>query len=223
MYNIVFFGPPGAGKGTQCTFLVDRYELIHISVGNLLREEVERGSALGQKVRNYINEGEFVPHEIIVQLVGEKMEAHRDAKGFLFDGYPRTREQAEGLDHLLNLHQRSLDKVFFLQVTLPELLQRIQLRGKRLHRVDDQDIEKIRRRLELYHACTLPIADLYEAQEKLVRIEGEGAPEEIAAQIAAILQEEVIHEEDTQEAIDEAIHEAPHKAIHEALFPDDGA
>lgn len=173
MLNIALFGPPGAGKGTQSQWLIPHLKLVHVAPGDILREHISLQTDLGKKVQPFIEKGELVPNELVISAVTEKIQAHPDAKGFLFDGYPRTCLQAETLDKQLAAQQRTLDFVIFLQVRLQESYQRIKKRSKELFRVDDQSDEKIATRFEYYHKRTLPVTEYYKQQAKLVHIPGE--------------------------------------------------
>lgn len=173
MLNIALFGPPGAGKGTQSQWLIPHFQLVHIAPGDILRENIRLQTTLGKTVQSYMESGALVPNELVIQAVSDKMEAHPEAKGFLFDGYPRTRIQAETLDQQLASQQRILDLVLFLQVRQQESYQRIKKRSKELFRVDDQSDEKIATRFHYYHNTTLPVTQYYTQQEKLIHIPGE--------------------------------------------------
>ena len=173
MLNIALFGPPGAGKGTQSQWLIPHLELVHIAPGDILRENIRLQTTLGKTVQSYMESGALVPNELVIQAVSDKMEAHPDAKGFLFDGYPRTRIQAETLDQQLASQQRILDLVLFLQVRQQESYQRIKKRSQELFRVDDQSDEKIATRFHHYENTTLPVTEYYTQQEKLIHIPGE--------------------------------------------------
>lgn len=173
MLNIALFGPPGAGKGTQSKWLIPHFGLVHIAPGDILRENIRLETELGKMVQPYIERGALVPNELVIAAVTDKIMAHSDAKGFLFDGYPRTRVQAETLDQQLADHQRILDLVLFLQVRQQESYHRIKKRSKELFRVDDQSDDKIATRFHYYHNTTLPVTQYYKEQDKLIHIPGE--------------------------------------------------
>lgn len=173
MINIALFGPPGAGKGTQSKWLIPHLELIHIAPGDILRENVRLQTKIGKIVHYYIDNGQLVPNELVIKAVTDKMARYPEAKGFLFDGYPRTRLQAEALDKQLASQERILDLVLFLQVPQKESYERIKNRRKELFRADDQSDEKIATRFHYYYHNTLPVSEYYSGQEKLIHIPGE--------------------------------------------------
>lgn len=173
MLNIALFGPPGAGKGTQSEWLIPHFNLVPIAPGNILRENIRLQTALGKSVQTYIENGILVPNELVIEAVSNKLAQHPDASGFLFDGYPRTRVQAEELDQQLCIQQRALDFVLFLEVPQKESYYRIKKRSKELFRADDQSDEKIATRFKYYYNTTFPVTEYYAKQEKLIRIPGE--------------------------------------------------
>jgi len=185
LLNIVLFGPPGAGKGTQSANIIDRYHLEHISTGDLFRKHLGEGTELGLEARKYMDEGMLVPDEIVIGMVDDKINNTPEAKGFIFDGFPRTVNQAEALDRLLNSKDSSIAVMISLEVPEDELKQRIRLRGETSGRTDDQDDDQTR--INEYRDKTLPVAAHYFQQEKLVKIEGVGAIEEIFAEITQVL------------------------------------
>lgn len=173
MINIALFGPPGAGKGTQSQWLIADLGLLHIAPGDILRQEIAKKTKLGLEVRPYVETGKLVPNELVIDAVTDKIKANPTAKGFLFDGYPRTRLQAQVLDRQLSKQRRTLDLVLFLEVRSEESYHRIKRRSEELHRIDDQSDEKIAMRFDYYHKRTLPVTSYYKGQAKLVRIPGE--------------------------------------------------
>ena len=173
MLNIALFGPPGAGKGTQSEWLIPHLGLIHIAPGDILREHIRLQTDLGKQVQPYMESGALVPNELVISAITKKIEAHTNAKGFLFDGYPRTCIQAQSLDQQLATQARTLDLVLFLQVGQQTSYQRIRERSKKLFRVDDQSDEKIATRFKYYHEKTLPVTEYYREQEKLIHVSGE--------------------------------------------------
>ena len=173
MLNIALFGPPGAGKGTQSAWLIPHFGLIHIAPGDILREQIAEGTALGKMVSSYMDNGLLVPNQLVIAAVKEKMNRHCDADGFLFDGYPRTPMQAEVLDQQLAAQSRILDMVLFLKVAEEASYERIKKRRKEIFRVDDQSEEKITTRFHQYYNTTLPVSEYYEKQNKLIHINGE--------------------------------------------------
>lgn len=194
MFNIVLFGPPGSGKGTQSEKLVEKYSLIHLSTGDLLRKEMKAGTPLGKEAKSLIEKGQLVPDEVVVGMISSALEANPQAKGFLFDGFPRTIAQAEALDKLLTLKKTEIKVVLFLMVNEEELITRLVGRAKTSGRLDDADPEIQRRRQEIYKNETLPVAGFYQNQDKVERIEGEGSVEEIFQRLCNVIQEKMDNE-----------------------------
>ncbi len=185
MFNLVLFGPPGSGKGTQSEKLIEKYGLIHLSTGDLLRKEMKAGTPLGNEAKNLIEKGQLVPDEVVVGMISSALEANPKAKGFLFDGFPRTIAQAEALDKLLTLKKTAIHAVLFLLVNEDELVNRLVGRAKTSGRLDDADPVIQRNRQDVYKKETLPVAGYYQNKGKLEQIEGEGTIDEIFARIAA--------------------------------------
>ncbi len=171
MLNIVIFGPPGSGKGTQSTKIVEKYNLIHLSTGDLLREEMENETPLGKEVRQYIDKGLLVPDEIVLKELYMRTSEHMDSPGFIFDGFPRTIVQAESLDEMLHKEGMAISLVISVEVEEEELYKRLMGRGEDSGRSDDSD-DIIRRRLEVYKEQTLPLIDYYKKQGKMATING---------------------------------------------------
>jgi len=174
MLNLILFGPPGAGKGTQSEQLIDAYNLKHISTGDLLRAERKAGTELGIKANEYIAKGELVPDEVVVGMVRNFMKEHSSSKGFIFDGFPRTTPQAEALDNLLSEFGAKIDIVLGLEVIEDELVKRLLLRGETSGRADDQSEETIRNRFKEYQIKTLPLMDYYTKKNSYVGVNGMG-------------------------------------------------
>ncbi|WP_338761208.1 adenylate kinase [Bernardetia sp. ABR2-2B] len=189
MLNLVLFGPPGAGKGTQSQHLVEHYNLIHISTGDLLRAERKAGTPLGKKAEEYMTKGNLVPDEVVIGMIENKLKENKDAKGIIFDGFPRTTNQAEALDTLLKSHNETIDAVLSLHVDEEELVKRLLERGKTSGRVDDQKEELIRNRVQVYRNETEVVADYYKKQDKLHVIEGVGEISEITAAIRGAVEQ----------------------------------
>jgi adenylate kinase len=187
MLNIVLFGPPGAGKGTQSEKLIERYNIEHISTGDLFRKHLGEGTDLGKLARKYMDEGNLVPDEVVIGMVDEKINGSLDAKGVIFDGFPRTVAQAKALDSLLEKKGTSISGMVALQVPEEELKTRIKERGKTSGRSDDQDDEKIKNRIRVYNDETLPVANYYDMQGKLSKIHGVGAIDEIFQKICTVV------------------------------------
>ncbi len=184
MLNIVLFGPPGAGKGTQSELLISNYGLVHLSTGDLFRKHLGEGTDLGKLARSYMDQGNLVPDEVVIKMVEDKIENHLDDKGFIFDGFPRTVNQAEALDAMLHAHALSISGMISLEVPEDELKARLLERGKTSGRVDDQDEEKINNRIKVYREETSPVADFYKKQGKFQGIKGVGSIPDIAEKIS---------------------------------------
>lgn len=179
MLNLVLFGPPGAGKGTQSQKLIEKYQLVHLSTGDILRYEISEGTQLGLEAKKLMDQGILVPDEVVIGMISNKLDANKTAKGFIFDGFPRTVTQAEALDKLLASKGTAISGMIALEVDKEELQKRLLLRGKDSGRPDDQDPEIIRRRIEEYNSKTAPVANYYKDQQKYSRINGIGSIEEI--------------------------------------------
>ena len=184
MFNLILFGPPGSGKGTQSDKLVARYGLVHLSTGNLLREEIAQKTPLGLEAKSFMDKGQLVPDEVVIGMVDSYFEKHKDAIGFLFDGFPRTVAQAQALDKLLELKKTNIAAVIALEVTEEELVKRLLNRGKTSGRSDDTDELVIRKRFTVYSNDTTPVADHYKKARKFASIKGEGTVEDIFAAIS---------------------------------------
>jgi adenylate kinase len=174
MFNIILFGPPGSGKGTQSDKLVAKYGLVHLSTGNLLREEINQQTPLGMAAKSFIDKGQLVPDEVVIGMVDSYFDKHYEAKGFLFDGFPRTVAQAVALDKLLDLKKTEIAAVLALQVSEEELVKRLLNRGKTSGRSDDTNEEVIKKRFAVYQNETTPVAEHYKLADKFVAIPGEG-------------------------------------------------
>jgi adenylate kinase len=179
MFNLILFGPPGSGKGTQSDKLVEKYGLIHLSTGNLLRGEIACKTPLGIEASNFMDKGQLVPDEVVIGIIGNCLDDHMDARGFLFDGFPRTVAQAQALDKLLELKKTSINLVLALDVSDTELIKRLLNRGKTSGRSDDVDESVIKKRLVVYNKDTAPVAEYYKRLKKYQAISGEGTVEEI--------------------------------------------
>jgi adenylate kinase len=179
MFNLILFGPPGSGKGTQSDNLVAKYGLMHLSTGNLLRKEIADQTELGKAAKSFIDNGKLVPDEVVIGMVESFFDANKGAKGFLFDGYPRTVAQAESLDQLLAKKNTAISLVLALEVSEEELVKRLLNRGKTSGRTDDTDETVIRKRFNVYTNETSPVAEHYKKAGKFVSIAGEGTVEGI--------------------------------------------
>jgi len=173
MLNLILFGPPGSGKGTQSAKLIQRYGLQHISTGDLLREETANGTPLGMEAKKFMDQGQLVPDEVVIGMIGSRLDAHANASGFIFDGFPRTSAQASALDELLRQKNTEIDLLLSLEVPEAELKKRLIHRGELSGRSDDNEAV-IDKRIVEYKAKTEPVADYYDQQQKLVRIKGDG-------------------------------------------------
>ena len=179
MFNVILFGPPGSGKGTQSAKIVEKYGLVHLSTGDLLRKELKLKTPLGLEAQQFIDKGQLVPDEVVMGMISSALDENADAKGFLFDGFPRTEAQAEGLDKLLALKKSGISLVLFLEVDEEELIKRLINRGKTSGRTDDSDESIQRKRQEVYKRETLPVAAHYEKLKKVVHVNGMGSVDEI--------------------------------------------
>jgi adenylate kinase len=176
---LILFGPPGSGKGTQSEKLVEKYRLIHLSTGNLLREEISNRTPLGLEAKSFMDKGQLVPDEVVIGMIDSSLEHHKEAPGFLFDGFPRTAAQAEALDKLLSLKKTEIALLISLDVSEEELVKRLLNRGKTSGRSDDTNETVIHQRFSVYRNETAPIADHYKKLKKFQTIKGEGSVEEI--------------------------------------------
>lgn len=183
MLNLILFGPPGAGKGTQARFLIDTYQLLHLSTGDLLRIEIAEMTPLGVEAKKFIDKGELVPDCIVIGMICSKIETNPDARGFVFDGFPRTVEQARALDELLKDKNRPITAMLSLEVEEQELIERLMNRGKISGRSDDQDIDIIRNRIIVYNKKTAPLIEYYCTQGKHISIDGVGTIGQIATRL----------------------------------------
>jgi adenylate kinase len=179
MFNLILFGPPGSGKGTQSEKLIARYGLKHLSTGDLLRSEISRSTPLGQEAKNFMDKGELVPDEVVIGMISSSLDENPKAKGFLFDGFPRTSAQAEALDRLLELKKTGIALMLALEVSEEELVARLLKRGETSNRSDDTNEQLIRARITEYHKKTVPVADYYKQFDKVIMVPGEGSIDEI--------------------------------------------
>jgi adenylate kinase len=187
MFNLILFGPPGSGKGTQSDKLVAKYGLIHLSTGNLLREEILQKTPLGLEAKNFMDKGQLVPDEVVIGMIDSSLEHHKDAVGFLFDGFPRNVAQAQALDKLLELKKTEINLMLALEVSEEELVKRLLNRGKTSGRSDDNDELVIRKRFAVYSNDTTPVAEHYKKSRKFQSVKGEGSVDEIFSSICEII------------------------------------
>lgn len=191
MYNLILFGPPGSGKGTQSEKLVEKYGLIHLSTGDLLRKERALKTPLGIEAQQFIDKGQLVPDEVVIGMISSALDNNPEARGFLFDGFPRTVAQAEALDKLLELKKSAIAQVLFLEVNEDELIERLVNRGKTSGRTDDADENIQRRRQEVYKNETLPVAAHYSKEKKVTQVNGMGSIEEIFSRLTGQIDKKI--------------------------------
>ncbi len=191
MFNLILFGPPGSGKGTQSDKLVAKYKLVHLSTGNLLRSEITEKTPLGMEAKQFIDKGRLVPDEVVIGMVDSFFDKHTDANGFLFDGFPRTSAQAIALDKLLALKKTEISAVLSLEVNEEELVKRLLNRGKTSGRSDDTDEEVIRKRFDVYLKETSPVAEHYKKAGKFKVIAGVGTVDEIFERLSAAIHKKI--------------------------------
>ena len=179
MFNIILFGPPGSGKGTQSEQLIAKYHFKHLSTGDLLRSEIARKTALGLEAKKLMDKGQLVPDEVVIGMISSALDANPGIVGFLFDGFPRTATQAEALDQLLAKKNNCINVMLALEVSEEELVKRLVKRGETSGRTDDNNGNVIRTRIFEYHKKTAPVADHYKKENKVVMVKGEGSIEDI--------------------------------------------
>jgi len=189
MFNIILFGPPGSGKGTQSEKLMQKYGLKHLSTGDLLRNEIAAKTPLGMEAKSFMDNGILVPDEVVTGMISSALEANPNASGFLFDGFPRTQAQAEALDKLLALHKTEIGIVLALEVGEDELVSRLLNRGLTSGRADDVNELVIRERIIEYHKKTMAVAEHYQMLDKVVYVKGEGTVEDIFSALCAAIDE----------------------------------
>lgn len=189
MTNIVLFGPPGAGKGTQAEFLKEKYDLVHISTGDVFRYNIKNETALGMLAKSYMDKGELVPDQVTIDMLNAEVEKNTDAKGFIFDGFPRTDAQAKALDELMNDKDSQINAMIALEVDDEVLVKRLLERGKTSGRTDDADEKIIRNRITEYYKKTAILKDYYSAQDKYFGVDGMGSIEEITERLSKVIDE----------------------------------
>ena len=179
MLNLVLFGPPGAGKGTQSQNIIEKFGLIHLSTGDLLRSEIGDKTPLGLEAKKFMDQGQLVPDEVVIGMISSKLDANPDTRGFIFDGFPRTTAQAEALDKLLALKKTSISTVLSLEVPEDALIKRLLNRGLTSGRSDDASEDVVKARIVEYHSKTAPVADHYAKFGKFKKVKGDGTEEEV--------------------------------------------
>lgn len=187
MKNIILFGPPGAGKGTQAEFLKEAYQLVHISTGDVFRYNIKNQTELGQLAQSYINRGQLVPDQVTINMLSAEVDKNPEAKGFIFDGFPRTQAQAEALDVLLGSKNTQVNAMVALEVDDEILVARLLNRGKTSGRADDADEQVIRNRIQVYYNETAILKDFYQNQGKYFGVDGVGSIEEITARLRTVI------------------------------------
>ena len=188
MKNIVLFGPPGAGKGTQSAFLVEKFGFVHLSTGDIFRYNIKNQTELGTLAKSYMDQGQLVPDSVTIDMLKSEWSKHPDAVGFLFDGFPRTQAQAQALDEILAEAGQSIAAMIGLEVPEAELVARLLERGKTSGRPDDANPEVIGQRIAVYNKETAPVQGYYEAQGKYMGLSGVGSVESITASLSEKIQ-----------------------------------
>lgn len=187
MLNLILFGKPGSGKGTQASLIKNKYNLVHISTGDVFRKNMTNKTDLGMLAKGYMEKGELVPDEVTVNMLKEELEDHLPCEGFIFDGFPRTSYQAEKLDALLTKYSLNIHLTIALDVDKETLIKRLLNRGKSSGRADDQSEDKINKRLQEYDKKTKPLIEFYTKQNKYKSINGIGEMDDITARIVNLL------------------------------------
>ena len=187
MLNIILFGPPGAGKGTQSEKIIKKYKLVPIATGDLFRIHLNNNTELGITAKNYMNKGNLVPDNIVINMVEDKIDQSQNVKGFIFDGFPRTINQAMALDEMLEKKNIPIKKMIALKVEERELIRRIKNRAKTSGRLDDQSEKKINNRIQVYNNETKPVARFYEKNDKYSEVNGIGSINEIFSELCSII------------------------------------
>ena len=191
MFNLILFGPPGSGKGTQSEKIIEKFHLVHLSTGDLLRSQIAQQTALGLEAKKLMDKGHLVPDEVVVGMISTALEENPQAKGFLFDGFPRTAAQAEALDSLLEIKKTPVKVMLALDVSEDELVKRILKRGQSSGRSDDTDEIIIAARVAEYKNKTEAVADYYRKSDKVVMVSGEGSIDEIFARLSAEIEKRI--------------------------------
>lgn len=191
MLNLVLFGPPGAGKGTQSAKLIHAYQLVHLSTGDIFRANIKGGTELGTLAKSYMDQGQLVPDEVTIRMLESEANKSPNAKGYIFDGFPRTPAQAKALDQFLATKNTSITMMLALEVEEDELRKRLLLRGKDSGRADDIDPAVIQKRIDVYRNETEPVRDFYQEQKKYFGIDGIGSVDDIFERLCAVINSEL--------------------------------
>ena len=187
MFNIVIFGKPGSGKGTQAIFLKENYDLYHISTGDLFRKNITNQTKLGLEAKSYLDSGDLVPDSLTIKMLEDAVLSNKNVKGYIFDGFPRTLNQAKSLDDFLTSIDLEINATIALEVDDDELINRLLDRGKKTNRSDDQDIEKIKNRFNEYNTKTSILIDFYNKQSKFYLVNGHGTVDQITARLFSLV------------------------------------
>ncbi|MEK9755903.1 MAG: adenylate kinase [Bacteroidota bacterium] len=187
MFNIVIFGKPGSGKGTQAIFLKDNYDLYHISTGDLFRKNITNKTKLGLEAKSYLDNGDLVPDSVTIKMLEDEVLTNKNVNGYIFDGFPRTLNQAKSLDDFLNSINLEINATIALEVDENELITRLIDRGKKTKRSDDQDIDKIKNRFNEYNTKTSILIDFYNKQSKFYSVNGHGTVNEITTRLYSLI------------------------------------
>ena len=188
MKNIILFGPPGSGKGTQAAKLVEKYKLLHISTGDLFRYELGNNTPLGQEAKSYMSKGQLVPDELTIRMLRKKVEANPDVAGYIFDGFPRTIPQADALVDLMSQLNNSLSGLVALEVEENELIKRLIIRGKTSGREDDNSENIIKNRIKVYNSETAPVFEYFQKRDQAYAVDGLGSIDEIFDRLCKVIE-----------------------------------
>ena len=187
MFNIVIFGKPGSGKGTQANFLKEKYNLYHISTGDLFRKNISNQTKLGIEAKSYLDNGDLVPDSVTIKMLENEVLSNKEVNGYIFDGFPRTLNQAESLDDFLCSINLKINATIALDVNEDELITRLLDRGKTTNRSDDQDIEKIKNRFKEYNTKTSILINFYSKQDKFFSVDGKGSVNDITSRLFGLV------------------------------------
>ena len=187
MFNIVIFGKPGSGKGTQANFLKEKYSLYHISTGDLFRKNIRNKTKLGIEAKSYLDKGDLVPDSVTIKMLENEVLSNKQVNGYIFDGFPRTQNQAESLDSFLSSINLKINATIALDVSENELITRLLDRGKTNNRSDDQDIEKIKNRFNEYNTKTSILINFYNEQGKFYSVDGKGSVNDITRRLFGLV------------------------------------